>query len=143
MFFGPFTGSPPGQVAAELAAFWTSLKGALDRLDAAMPDATAATPSRLNMALDDLAKHYATWLRIHPFADGNGRTARVLANWVVTRHWQPLILPGRPPADRIGLAVASTPAIANKDHRLLVVHLRKRLLTARATQQQAPGSPQR
>lgn len=108
MFFGPFTGSPPGQVAAELAPFWTSLQGALDRLDAAMPDATAATPSRLNMALDTLAKHYATWLRIHPFADGNGRTARVLANWILARYWQPLILPG------LGLATASASALRRR-----------------------------
>ena len=45
--FKPFTGSPPRFVAAHLKAFETSLQSALTRLDAAMPEASAATASRL------------------------------------------------------------------------------------------------
>jgi hypothetical protein len=88
--FKPFTGSPPRLVAARLKAFETSLQSALARLDAAMPEASAATASGLlNVAIEAVATHYATWLRIHPFADGNGRAARVLANWMLARYWHP------------------------------------------------------
>ncbi len=134
VMFGSFTGAPATQVATELAAFETSLQRELERLDAAMPEELAATPSRLNLALQVVAVYYATWLRIHPFADGNGRTARLLANWIMARYWQPLIFPGRPPIDRDVLLAATTSAIASHDHRALIRHMRKRLTTARAGQ---------
>ncbi len=140
VFFGPFTGNAAGEVARELSAFENGLQGTLTRLDAALPDAAAATPSRLNVVLEAMASHYATWLRIHPFADGNGRTARILANWVMVRYWQPLILPGRPTLDAGSLHVATTPAIQSKDYRLLVIHLRKRLKGARAAAALTPGA---
>src|SRR5664280_1977789 len=103
--FKPFTGSPPRLVAAHLKAFETSLQSALTRLDAAMPEASAATASRLaltwRLAIEAVATHYATWLRIHPFADGNGRAARVLANWMLARYWHPAgTVTGRPDGSR-------------------------------------------
>ena len=45
--FKPFTGTPPRLVAAHLKAFETTLQSALTRLDTAIPEASAATASRL------------------------------------------------------------------------------------------------
>lgn len=138
-----FLGAPSDQVAGDLAAFETSLQAALDRLDANMPIAAEATSSRLNLLLDEVAKHYAEWLRIHPFPDGNGRTARILANWMCSRYWQPLIFPGRPPVDRDDLITATTPALTppNPDYRPLVRLMRNRLGRARVAAMRAATGP--
>lgn len=131
--FGTYLGTPPNEVQAALDIFMDSLNINLSRLDSTMPTPPDATPSRLNPAVECTAKHYARWLRIHPFADGNGRTARVLANWILARYWQPLVLPGRPPVDREGLIAATSPAVDIKvdDFRPLMRYLRKRLTDAR------------
>jgi hypothetical protein len=129
--FGGFRGSKAVDVAAHLAAFEASLQTAIRRHDAVITDSSAATASRVNNILETVAMHYAWWLRIHPFADGNGRTARLLANWVLGRYWQPLLLPGRPPVDRDALVAATTPAIATGDHRALVILFRRTLMQVR------------
>jgi len=53
------------------------------------------------LAIEAVATHDATWLRIHPFTDGNGRAARVLANWMLARYWHPAgTVTGRPDGSR-------------------------------------------
>lgn len=129
-----FNGAHPATVADHLAAFEQEMVAALAKWDAHIPTLAEATMSRLNVVVEDAASLYATWIRIHPFADGNGRSARVLLNWLMARYGQPLILPGRPVADRDGLVAAMTPAIpaASSNLRPLVNHLRRRLKAARA-----------
>jgi fido (protein-threonine AMPylation protein) len=131
--FGRFLGTEPNEVEEALRDFTSSLNDWLGRLDASMTDPAAATPSRLNTVLGCTARHYALWLRIHPFADGNGRTSRVLVNWILARYWQPLLFPGRPPVDREGLIAASTPAVdpITDDCRALTRYMRRRLVDAR------------
>lgn len=92
--FAHFKGAPAGEVAARLAQLEVQIQATLVRFDAEITSAAEATKPRLNKLIDELAKHYAGWLRIHPFVDGNGRTVRLLVNWVLARYWQPLILPG-------------------------------------------------
>jgi len=97
-------------------------------------------PGLLNVAIEAVATHHATWLRIHRSLTG---TVAPLAS-SPTGCWRDTgILPGRSPIDRTALAVATTPAIATGgDHRSLTVHLRKRLMTARAAEQeQKQASP--
>ncbi|MBI3490264.1 MAG: Fic family protein [Acidobacteria bacterium] len=48
----------------------------------------------LAAVIDLAAWAHAEWVRIHPFANGNGRTARVWANWIFVRY-------GFPPAVRL------------------------------------------
>jgi len=131
---GRFEGSPPLRVAHHLAEFEREMNLALAKWDALIPTMAAATLSRMNIVIQDVARLYASWIRIHPFADGNGRTARVLVNWLMVRYGQPLILPGRPVADRDRLVAATTPAVpaSTEDVKPLVNHLRKRLKAARA-----------
>lgn len=57
--FGHVLGTPPKDVEASLSGFSTSLRGSLSRLDATMPSAKEATPSRLNATLESVARHYA------------------------------------------------------------------------------------
>lgn len=131
---GKFHGAAPDTVAGHLAAFEADMVAAVVKWDGIMPTLEDVTLSRLNTVIEDVAVLYATWIRIHPFADGNGRTARVFLNWVMARYGQPLVLPGRPVSDRDGLVAATAPAIpeATSNVRPLVNHLRRRLKSARA-----------
>jgi len=48
---------------------------------------------------------HAEWLRIHPFANGNGRTARLWANFLARRHGLPFFVLLRPrPGNGYGAA---------------------------------------
>lgn len=135
-----FLGSPPHRVGSDLADLEVTLAADLAALDAKIPDPASAKP-RIELVLEVMARHYATWIRVHPLVDGNGRTARVLANWLAVRYWQPLVIPGRPPTNRDGLIQATAPAVLNGNHRPLINELRRRLVAARkaaaAAQQQA------
>lgn len=75
-----------------------------DRFDYASPQETPALMTDLvdwfnraeredGIAPVDLAAllHYR-YVRIHPFEDGNGRIARLLANWVLARHGVPMVV---------------------------------------------------
>jgi Fic family protein len=39
---------------------------------------------------------HGNWVRIHPFANGNGRTARLWANWAALRYGLPPFVTIRP-----------------------------------------------
>ena len=39
---------------------------------------------------------HAEWVRIHPFANGNGRTARIWANFIARRYGLPFFIRLRP-----------------------------------------------
>ena len=51
---------------------------------------------------------HGEWIRIHPFANGNGRTARLWANWVSVRYALPVFVAPQPrPAGTAYAAAAS------------------------------------
>jgi Fic family protein len=72
-------GSPPGEVAARMAGFCHWIAEREKRLEEFPPPVLAAVA------------HYAI-TETHPFANGNGRTARLLSSAVLLRHGY---LPGR------------------------------------------------
>lgn len=87
-------GAPPERVASELAAFEQTLQRAVAALDARYPRAEALDTDGLAAVVDLCAWAHAEWVRIHPFANGNGRTARIWANALLMRY-------GLPPAIRL------------------------------------------
>jgi fido (protein-threonine AMPylation protein) len=130
--FAVFNGLPPADVPNAVAAVEADVTALLGRHDARMPNETSATPSRLNNVVEDIVGPFVEWIRIHPFVDGNGRTARLLINWVFARYWQPLLFPGRPPVDRDALIAATSPGLGvPPNYRAIRNHLRKRLIDAR------------
>jgi len=103
---GKHKGTSPEQVADELAAFITHLSRAVAFLDALVPAGTVLNAENLDAVIDVCAWVHAEWVRIHPFANGNGRTARLWANSIAMRYGLPpfVQLRPRPEGDRYTLA---------------------------------------
>lgn len=93
---GPNSGFPPGDVAAALAEFDARLQQGIEFLDAAIPPGTIPDESTVGAVLDLCAWVHAEWVRIHPFANGSGRTARLWANAVAMRYELPPFVRLRP-----------------------------------------------
>jgi Fic family protein len=132
---GGVRGAPSAQVPDELAAFEQSAQEAVARLDAVVPAARKpATDAQLHGVVTLCAVLHGEWIRIHPFANGNGRTARLWANWAALRYGLPpfVSVKPRPPIPAYELAGISgmradhQTAIAAFTH-MLNLHLRSRL----------------
>lgn len=93
---GPNPGSPPGEVAAELAAFDTTLQRGLQLLDTSIPAGAMPDEATLGAVIDLCAWAHAQWIQIHPFANGSGRTARLWANAIAMRYELPPFVRLRP-----------------------------------------------
>ena len=93
---GMHRGVAPGDVKAALDDFDRTLAEALEQLDQAIPDGVALTSDTLSAVLDLCGWAHAEWVRIHPFANGNGRTARLWTAIVAMRYGLPPFLRLRP-----------------------------------------------
>lgn len=103
---GPFPGLPSRQVPAALGRFESSAQSAVVGLDQAIPAGQMpADGPELHGVLSLCAVLHGEWVRIHPFANGNGRTARLWANWSALRYGLPPFVTIKPrPGDPYGLA---------------------------------------
>lgn len=91
-------GTPSGDVAGELKAFEQKLQHAVTRLDELIaPDHLSADSVVAVIKL--CAWVHSEWIRIHPFANGNGRTARLWANFIAMRYGLPPFARLRPRPD--------------------------------------------
>lgn len=73
-------------VPGALDAFAKATTTVVAALDAAVPPGTVALSPPAVPAIVRLCTYaHGEWIRIHPFANGNGRTARVWANWIAVR----------------------------------------------------------
>lgn len=90
------TGTPPDQVIPALDDFMHRFTRALNRLDAAIAPDADLTADQLEAVLRVTAWAHSEWVRIHPFANGNGRTARLLANAIALRYGLPPFIRLRP-----------------------------------------------
>jgi hypothetical protein len=96
---GGLPGAPSERVAAELAAFDRIMAEQLDEMDRTVrrehldDDATGDT---VTAAIILCAWAHGEWLRIHPFPNGNGRTARILVNSIALRYGLPAFMRVRP-----------------------------------------------
>jgi Fic family protein len=96
---GRHYGSSPAKVAAELHQFEGKRQAAVRQLDKVLPVAAEPNPDELAAVIDLCAWAHAEWVRIHPFANGNGRSARLWANFLAMRYGLPPFIRLRPRPD--------------------------------------------
>lgn len=102
---GPFPGVPSADVPQSLAHFEQQVQAAVAQLDAAIPPGAVPQPSEIGSVLVLCANVHGEWIRIHPFANGNGRTARLWANWAALRYELPPFVTIKPrPGNPYGAA---------------------------------------
>lgn len=93
---GSYPGVGASEVAAKSARFETTLQQLLQHLDASIPTDSELNPDQLSAVIEAAAWAHAEWVRIHPFANGNGRTARLWANAIALRYHLPPFVRLRP-----------------------------------------------
>ncbi len=107
----PFpAGASDSQLAAETARFAATLAQILNHLDTHLSPGAAPTPDQLSAIIEACAWAHAEWVRIHPFANGNGRTARLWANAIAIRYHLPPFIQLRP-RPNLGYEAASGEAM--------------------------------
>ena len=108
VYIGSHEGTNADLVAGEVNAFVARLRGISARLDELLPNGEALDRDRLQAVIELAAWTHSEWVRIHPFANGNGRTARILTNAILMRYGLPPVLRLRPrpqsPYGRAGAA---------------------------------------
>ena len=99
VWVGAKQGVSPARVTRELAAFETRLRRVVAALDARYPSGGDVDIDGIAAVLDLAAWAHCEWVRIHPFANGNGRTARIWANSILMRYGLPPVVRLRPRPD--------------------------------------------
>lgn len=93
---GGYDGVASAQVNSHLADFDGQLSNVLNRLDQQIPVGVDLSSDQLAAILEVCAWAHCEWVRIHPFANGNGRTARLWANAIAMRYGLPPFVTLRP-----------------------------------------------
>ncbi|MFZ0817218.1 MAG: Fic family protein [Candidatus Sulfotelmatobacter sp.] len=96
---GNYYGVHPSQVAAELRRFEETLQAVVAQLDKDLPIGKEPDADELAAVIDLCAWAHAEWVRIHPFANGSGRTARLWVNFLARRYGLPPFVRLRPRPD--------------------------------------------
>jgi Fic family protein len=89
-------GVESANVVEELTRFEAKLQTLADELDALLPVGQEPDVDQLAAIVDLCAWAHAEWVRIHPFVNGNGRTARLWANSLAMRYGLPPFIRLRP-----------------------------------------------
>jgi hypothetical protein len=76
--------------------FEKKLHALLRELDAMLPAGQEPDADQLAAIVDLCAWVHAQWIRVQPFANGNGRTARLWANCIAMRYGLPPFIRLRP-----------------------------------------------
>lgn len=122
---GAHRGVPAGKMAGEVEHFETRLERVVDRLDRAIAPDADLNADQLEAVLNTCAWAHSEWVRIHPFANGNGRVARLLANALAMRYGLPPFVRLRPRPNH-GYDRAAD-ACMRSDHRPLATAFRHML----------------
>jgi fido (protein-threonine AMPylation protein) len=117
-------------VSTEISQLMTELERRVSNLDDAdaQADPSILTPDFVEEVLDIAAWLHSEWVRVHPFVNGNGRTARMWVLWLCGRYGLPQLLALRPRPD-MGYNAASQLGVTG-DHSLLLQYLLYRYNTA-------------
>lgn len=89
-------GVDPTDVGEALKQFEAKLQMLVAELDALLPSGHEPNADQLAAIIDLCAWTHSEWVRIHPFANGNGRTARLWANSLAMRYGLPPFIRLRP-----------------------------------------------
>ena len=84
------------KVAEELSRFEAKLQMLVAEMDAELPMGQEPNADQLAAIIDLCAWVHSGWVRIHPLANGNGRTARLWANSLAMRFGLPPFIRLRP-----------------------------------------------
>lgn len=110
-------GDDPGvaaeEVADELKRFEEKLQATVAALDELITPDQDLSADDVAAVIDLCAWVHSEWVRIHPFANGNGRTARLWANIIAMRYGLPPFVRLRPRPDG-GYAAAAGEAMAGR-----------------------------
>ena len=98
-------------MGVELRSFEESLQAAIEVLDERIPEGETPTEETLLQVLALCGWVHAEWVRIHPFANGNGRTARLWANFIAMRYGLAPFVRLRPRPDMVEYAAAAQHAM--------------------------------
>src|SRR5262249_55566093 len=92
----------------ELDLYFARLASAFDVLDGVLPP--GSVPSTVDL-IDEVvalsAVAHGEWVRIHPFVNGNGRTARLLAAPIALRYGLPVVVSRKPRPDDVAYSRAA------------------------------------
>src|SRR5205823_10975905 len=96
------------RVAEELTRFEQKLQTIVVQMDVLLSSGQEPDTDQVAAVVDLCAWAHAEWVRIHPFANGNGRTARLWANSLAMRYGLPPYVRLRPRPDHSYAAAAAT-----------------------------------
>jgi fido (protein-threonine AMPylation protein) len=120
---GSQRGVPSADVPAALHEFEQAMQAATSAVDAALPKGAPARTARQLVGVVQLASQaHGEWIRIHPFANGNGRIARLWVAWLSARYGLPLLLQLKPRPAGAAYAFAATASMRG-DHRPMQLYL--------------------
>lgn len=77
---------PADEVSNALRDFNQRLQQSITLLDSLIPAGSFPDTDQTNALIELCAWAHAEWVRIHPFANGNGRTARLWVNSIAMRY---------------------------------------------------------
>lgn len=108
-------------VPSELAQLETRIQTACELLDAAVPvGGPPPDDPALQAVVATCGNVHGEWVRIHPFANGNGRTARLWATWIALRYGLPPFIRIRPRPAGLPYGAAAA-ASMHGNHRLCIL----------------------
>ena len=93
---GRYLGAPSAEVSRQVMLFETRLQLEVNILDTRYQEMASLDGNGLIAVIRLAAWAHAEWIRIHPFANGNGRTARMWANFLFMRYGLPPAIQLRP-----------------------------------------------
>lgn len=117
-------------VADEIRQMMAALERRVSYLDdlAARADPSTLAADFVEQVLDTAAWLHCEWVRVHPFVNGNGRTARMWVLWLCGRYGLPQLLALRP-RPNMGYNAASQLGVTG-DHSFLLQYLLYRYNTS-------------
>lgn len=124
---GGVGGVPATEVPKALALFEQAMQQTVSSVDAGIgvTNTPKTVPELVSVAVL-AANAHGEWVRIHPFANGNGRTARLWGNWALLRYGLPPIfrVKARPRGTPYGNAAAAS---MRSDHSLMTTYITNEL----------------